>query len=232
MRRLQTEGRAARSFVSSSYFWLLLSVAMSASLVGVLVELQFYAAAAQSERTPQESAALFANLYLGLNTIALVVQLYMTPIIHRLAGLAGTLLVLPTTLIGLMPTVLLGPALPAGSILRFVEGGLKSSIHRSSWEQVYLPIEPHHRVAAKLLVDGVGARMAEGLGAVLLLVWLLVVVNDQGIAGLSTSWISVALLVPLCLWFRLTRRLRRRSVERPTNERAAEAGPPACVTDS
>ena len=49
--------------------------------------------------------------------------------------------------------------------LRVAEGGLKSSIHRSNWEQAYLPVARRLRPVAKIMVDGVGMRVAEGLAA-------------------------------------------------------------------
>lgn len=204
-----TDGMAIRTLLATPYFRLLLAVGVSASLVGVLIELQFYVAAVASEHTPQESAAFFANLYLGLNTTALLVQLSVAPRIQRRVGLAGSLLVMPSALIGLMPMVFFGAQVTSRSLLRLAEGGLKSSIHRASWEQAYLPLPPHHRPVAKLLVDGAGARMGEGLAAVFLHVWLVTVVAGETVSGHSTTWIGAILLATLLLWFAMTRRLRR-----------------------
>jgi len=71
-----------------------------------------------------------------------------------------------------------------------------------SWEQAYLPIGAGCRAEAKLLVDGVGTRLAEGFGAVLLYAWL--TAGATGAGGLM-----YALLLASVLWLVLTVRARR-----------------------
>ena len=52
------------------------------------------------------------------------------------------------------------------AILRVTEGGLKAAVHRSIWEQAFLSIDRKSRDVAKVIVDGMFARVAEGGGAV------------------------------------------------------------------
>jgi ATP/ADP translocase len=95
------------------------------------------------------------------------------------------------------------------SLLRVTEGGLKSSIHRANWEQTYLPLDRATRVIAKLLVDGAGARVAEGLGAIIIVVWLRLAVQKGALMGGDTRWITWLLLVTILMWLVLTRFLNR-----------------------
>jgi ATP/ADP translocase len=118
-------------------------------------------------------------------------------------------LVLPTVLVGLVPLTLSTAAVGARATLRLAEGGLKSSIHRVSWEQSYLLVGPTQRAAAKLLVDGAAARMAEGAAALLLYAWLMFVVRSDDLAQHSSSWLTYLLIVALLAWIALTRRLAR-----------------------
>ncbi len=74
------------------------------------------------------------------------------------------------------------------AILRVTEGGVKASIHRSIWEQVFLPIGQQTRDMAKVIVDGLFARMSEGVAALGLYIWLSrIPVLD---ADVDLSWIS------------------------------------------
>jgi ATP/ADP translocase len=188
---------------------LLLGIGTFAALAGVLVEFQFYVAAAASGNSSRENLAFFATLYLALNAAALVIQLLITARLQRRVGLFGSLLVLPTVLVGLVPLTLSTAAVGARATLRLAEGGLKSSIHRVSWEQSYLLVGPTQRAAAKLLVDGAAARMAEGAAALLLYAWLMFVVRSDDLAQHSSSWLTYLLIVALLAWIALTRRLAR-----------------------
>lgn len=151
---------------------MLLGMAMAAALAGVLVEFLFYAAATRSVLAGGAPLQLFADVYLGLNLVALVVYAFAMPPLQRRLGLGGSLLVLPAALLFLTPAVLwtLSPAVRA--LLRLTEGGLKSSVHRVAWEQAFAMVEPAHRSAAKLLAEGTAARLAEGAGGSVLL-WAL-----------------------------------------------------------
>ena len=57
-------------------------------------------------------------------------------------------------------------------MLRVTEGGLRSSVHRSMWEQAFIPVDSTDRSSVKIAVDGVAARIAEAIGAIVILLWL------------------------------------------------------------
>jgi ATP/ADP translocase len=57
------------------------------------------------------------------------------------------------------------------AVLRVTEGGLRSSVHRSIWEQAFVPVDASERSLVKIAIDGVGARIAEGIAAVGLYFW-------------------------------------------------------------
>lgn len=140
------------------YGALLLATGMTASLVGMLVDFQFYLAAATSGADARANARFFGSVYLFLNTIALVAQLTLLPRLQRRIGVQGSLLVLPLALLGGSAGALATASLLAPTLLRIAEGGLRSSIHRVNWEQAFLLLTRAQRASAKLLVDGAGAR--------------------------------------------------------------------------
>lgn len=190
------------------YVGLLLLTGMLASLAGILVEFQFYLAAATSGRGTADQVRFFASFYIFLNSAALIVQLLLLPRLTRRFGIQGALLVLPAALAGGASVLLASATFVTRAALRVAEGGLKSSIHRASWEQAFLPLEPGDRAVAKLLVDGAGARVAEGLAAGALWVWLHAMAGGS-VMGRSTAWVSWSLLGCTVGWILLTRRLGR-----------------------
>ena len=116
---------------------------------------------------------------------------------------------MPITLLSAGLFTLGNTSLLLRSGLKATEGGLKASIHRSNWEQAYLPLSQAQRSAAKLLIDGAGARIAEGLAAGALYVWLVVAVGDGSLAGKSTQWLTYLMLASAVTWVGLTLALRR-----------------------
>ena len=74
---------SVRGPMSERYAMLLLGVGMAAALGGILVEFQFYLAAATSGASGSENATFFASVYTYLNVAALVVQLLAAPALQR-----------------------------------------------------------------------------------------------------------------------------------------------------
>lgn len=227
---------SARLVLRARYARFLLAIAMLAALAGLLIEFRFYLAAATSGNSMQANTRFFANFYLVLNVAALVVQVLLIPPLQRRFGVLGSLFVMPLILFGGATALL---ALGAGltlSFLRVAEGSLKSSIHRVGWEQAYLPLERAHRAVAKLFIDGLAARLAEGTGALIVLLWLRAVVRGGGLVGRSTSWVGWLLLVVVLAWIALTARLGRHLADvDPALVHAQEAELPAtdvCVRAS
>jgi hypothetical protein len=209
--RIRTAGRRGLRYfwyvLRERYSLLLLLTGVATALVGLLVEFRFYVAAATSGNDARQNASLFASIYLVLNAAALVVQLVITPRLQKAVGVHGSLLVLPTAVLGGATTLLASASLFGPSLLRTLEGGLRSSIHRVSWEQAYLSIATARRAQAKLIVDGIAGRLAEGAIALVLLVWLRLVVGGRPLLAEDISWITYLLLAASLVWVGLVRTL-------------------------
>jgi AAA family ATP:ADP antiporter len=210
---------APRPVWSSSYVRALIAVGMAAAVVGVLVEFRFYLAAAASGGEGRDQAEFFATFYLTLNLGALVIQLWVLPrILHRV-GLGGALLILPVALVGGAAALAASVSLAVAAAVRVTEGGLKSSIHRTSWEQAYLPLAVADRPRTRVFVDGLATRVAEGMAGGLLLLWLHVIVADAGVTEGATRWITALMVLAVAAWLAATewlgRELRRSGRRRP-----------------
>jgi len=193
--------------VGRPYILLLIGIAMLAAVSGIVIEFQFYLAAAGAGRDARSAAEFFSTFYLVLHLGALLVQLWAMPRLQRRIGVTGSLQVLPGVLVGGAAALLANASVLMRSGLKATEGGLKASIHRSNWEQAYLPIPAARRAPAKLLVDGLATRVGEGLAATAILVWL----HGEaatGVAGRGIGWLTYALLGSVTLWLLLSRTLR------------------------
>ncbi len=103
--------------------------------------------------------------------------------------------------------VMVSTTILSRSILKVAEGGLKASIHRSIWEQVFLPLGGKRREMAKVMVDGLFARVSEGMAAAALYIWLSRIQSLE--ADLDLSWISWVIVAAVLLWVVLTRYLAK-----------------------
>lgn len=192
------------------YARLLLALAVLGGLVGVLVEYQFYLAAGFSGSVEGGRIEFFSMFYTVVGVIGLILQWWVTPRLQSGVGIEGSLLVLPTgLLLGASAVVLGGGTLLARAGLRLTEGGLKSSIHRSNWEQAYLALPRTLRSHAKVVVDGMGARFGEAFAAVALLVWIHVLGDGTGSLRTTGDWVSWSVLAGAVAWITTTAWLRR-----------------------
>jgi ATP/ADP translocase len=192
---------------SKNYARTLLLISMAGALAGLLIDFQFYAAASGARMNMPGSSNFFANFYIMLNLGSLVLQLFLAPKIQDWVGLRGGLLILPFGLLGGASFVTAAATALSRSVLRVTEGGLKASIHRSVWEQAFIPVGADERSMVKVFVDGIGARIAEGIGATVLFLWLMRVGTMEP-SALNTTWMGWTLLFTAAVWLWLTRRLQ------------------------
>jgi ATP/ADP translocase len=202
--------------VSNKYALTLLFISMTGALAGLLIDFQFYATAAGASMGAKGNANFFANFYILLNFSSLLLQLFATPKIQEKIGLRGGLMVLPFALVGGAAFATAAATAFSRSVLRVTEGGLRSSVHRSIWEQAFIPVDSAERSVVKILVDGIAARIAEALGAVVILLWLKQAVPD-GIVNmpLDTRWMSWVILGTVVSWLLITQKLRVRAKQQP-----------------
>jgi hypothetical protein len=197
------------SFVDPFIIMLSVPLSMTGAFAGLLIDFQFYAAAASANMGSKGNASFFANFYILLNFSSLLLQLFATPKIQDKVGLRGGLMVLPIALIGGATFVTLAATALSRSVLRMTEGGLRSSVHRSIWEQAFIPVDSSDRSSVKIAVDSIGARIAEAIGAVAILLWLKQAAPEGVIPmPLNTNWIGWVTLVTVAVWLLITQKMR------------------------
>ncbi len=195
--------------LSNPYALTLLLIAMTGALAGLLIDVQFYISATSAAMGSKGNANFFANFYIMLNFGSLLLQLFATPKIQEKIGVRGGLMVLPFALIGGASFATAAATAFSLSVLRVTEGGLRSSVHRSIWEQAFIPVDSSDRSVVKLAVDGIGARVAEGIAAVALYIWVQRVAPGGIVAGpLDTRWMAWLTLATVGVWLFITQRLR------------------------
>ncbi len=202
--------------LSNPYARTLLFIAMTGALAGLLIDVQFYISATMAAMGSKGNANFFANFYIMLNGCSLLLQLFATPRIQQKIGIRGGLMVLPFALVGGASFATAAATAFSLAVLRVTEGGLRSSVHRSIWEQAFIPVDSGERSVVKLAVDGIGARIAEGLAAVALYLWVQRVAPGGIVtAPLDTRWMAWLTLATVIAWLLITRRLNVQTRKEP-----------------
>jgi ATP/ADP translocase len=143
-------------------------------LLGALLTtgVDYFFKARVAEAAQREGFALgpfFARYYAIINALALAVQLFVVPRMLRAVGVSRALLALPLLLLLGAAGSLLLPGLLLALLLKFADGGLRHSVHRTATEILYLPLARQLRERFKALAETLGQRGGQAVGALLLL---------------------------------------------------------------
>lgn len=160
-----------------------------------------------AERVPAEQiATVFGATYTGLNVVALVVQLAITPRLLDRLGVGSALAVLPVIVLATSLGFVLTGAAVAVFALKLADGGLRNSIHRVTTELLYLPMQQLERVRAKPLVEVIGQRGGQAIAAVLVLTLA---------TGKNATWsLAIMTTVTVAIWLGMVITTRRAYLRR------------------
>ncbi|MCI0414234.1 hypothetical protein L0222_15755 [bacterium] len=187
----------------SPYTHKLLLISVVAALAAVLIDFQFFITATDPSISIKGKTDFFATLYTLLHLSSLLLQLLLAPRIQTRFGLRAGLAILPLALLGVSAFAGTMAAVLSRSLLKLTEGGIKASIHRSLWEQVFLPLTEEERSPVKILVDGIGIRFGEMIGAGIMLMWLHWKLPDGSLIAV-TQWVAFGVFLLCLFWLRLT----------------------------
>jgi len=146
------------------YLRLLLLLGLVSTVALTLGDLMFKRVLA--ERLSADSlATVFGATYTGLNVIGLAIQLAVTPRLLDRLGVGAALTVLPVLVLASTAGFILTGAAIAVIAVKLADGGLRHSVHRVGSEILFLPLPASIRDRAKPIIDVIGQRGGQALGA-------------------------------------------------------------------
>jgi AAA family ATP:ADP antiporter len=155
-----------RSLEAKRYVRLLLGIGVLSTVVLTLGDLTFKGVMAR-RLAAGDLAVWLGAIYTGLNGIALVIQVLVTPRLLSRWGVGTALSILPLILV----STALGFAITGAAIaviaLKLGDGGLRHSLHRFGSEILYLPVPAAVRDGGKLVADSLGQRGGQALAALI-----------------------------------------------------------------
>ncbi len=188
------------------------------SLGAALVDQQLNMAAEVFKGAGQEDSigAYLAQVRFYLSAAAFVIQVWITPRIHRYLGIGFALLILPTSLGFTAALIVLNKVLWAPALASVMDRSFRYTVDKTTREVLFLPLPSELRQDVKPFVDVTVDRLSRGLGALGMLV--LIQPWGLGLSWYQLSYVSLALAVA---WYFMAFRAKReyltsfrRSIER------------------
>ena len=193
-------GRIGRTILAGPYLRRVAGVILAATVTFTLVDFVFKLTVDQLVG-PGEMGAFFSSVYLTLNLISLLVQLFAVTFLFRKVGVNAALALVP----GLILVTASGFALAGGLglvlLLKGADGTLRHSLYRTGTELLFVPISEELRSRVKGFIDVLGQRGGQALGSILILM-VLSATTRAGIFALLAC-------ATAAIWLYLTLNLKR-----------------------
>ena len=199
-------GRAFALLRGSKQIQLIAAVISFGSLGAMLIDQQLNMAAEMFKGAGQEDSigAFLAQVRFYVSVAAFVIQVWVTPRIHRYLGIGFALLILPTSLAMTAAVIIINKVLWAPAVASIVDRSCRYSVDKTTREVLFLPLPSELRQDVKPFVDVTVDRLSRGLGALM----MLVMIQPWGLALVwyQLSYISLALAI---LWVFMSIRAKR-----------------------
>jgi AAA family ATP:ADP antiporter len=175
-----------QSFKRSRFLMLIAVILLLTQLASPLIEFQFMKTVEASYQLLDERTSFLSLFFSIMGIISILVNLLVTPMIHRIFGVMAGLLIQPLMISLFMLSYMLAPGLLLISAAKIGDRGLSYSINRASKELLYVPIDSVLIYQAKAWIDMFGYRLFKIFGSILIIIF--------------TRWISPPLSLPQLSW--------------------------------
>jgi len=204
-----------REVMSSRYLTLLVFVVVAYELTSTLSDFGINIVFEHAFKSEVELTKMYGRLGWIASITAVVSQVVLVPLL--LPSKRVALLLPPFAMIASAVGVVVLPVLATAMILGITDRGLNYSIQQSTWESLYVPLDPEQKYKAKAFIDMFVDRAAKA-GAAFVLVAL---IAASGASVRTTVTISV---ISALVWIGSARRLARywrkgEFTDRPSGER-------------
>lgn len=188
----------ARLVFGSRYLLAIVSLVGLYELVSTVVDYQFTATVVHY--VAGDPTKHISSVYAITNTVALLVQLFITANVMSRFGVKAALLVMPVLILGASGVFILFPILLIGSALSISDNAFNYSINQSAREALYTPLTRDEKYKAKAFIDMFLYRTAKVVA-----VGLVLLMGAFFEEFTAVRWLSVATIILACLWLAAAR---------------------------
>ena len=183
-------GEGLRLVATTPHVRLIAVIVLLVSAASAVIDYQFKEAAQAAYGGGDALAGFFGSFYAWTGGLAFLVQLLVTTRFMATAGIAWSVAVVPVVLVVGAGGMLAAPGLVVATALRGADTTLRKSLFRSVMEFLWVPVPAAVRRRTKTFVDTVSDSAGEGLGALLVFLWVT-------LPGLPSRWLSLFVIL-LC----------------------------------
>jgi ATP/ADP translocase len=187
---LDTQGRldSLRTLTSNRHLRLIAGIVLLASTASYIVSWQLLDAIQSTAAAEVARAGLvggasvealstriasFMGAFRGwTGGLAFIIQVFVAGRILSGAGVAWSLALLPLALLFGSAGMLIVPGLVMATLVRGADNTLGKSVHRTVAELLWIPVSPALRRRAKAFIDSMVDNAGDGLGALVVLLWV------------------------------------------------------------
>jgi AAA family ATP:ADP antiporter len=138
----------------------------------------------------------FSNINFGVNTVALVLQLFFTGRIVLTLGVALALAILPVITMGGFAVLAMTPTLTVIAVFQVVRRGIEYAVTRPAREVIYTVVSREDRYKSKGFIDTFVYRLGDQVG-----IWSATLFSSVGASVAPIAAIGVAVLwLVTALW--------------------------------
>jgi len=184
-----------RVLLHNRYLLLIALLLCCSQLAQPVVEFQFLDMAERAYPELDARTSFISQFFSVLGVASIVVNLLVTPFVHRVFGAIGGLALQPLVLGACAAFFHQLPTLGMAGVMKIADRGLSYSVNRASKELLYIPVDPVSTYQAKAWIDMVGYRLFKAVGSGLILLavhWL-----PASAVAAQLSWLTLAVCV---LW--------------------------------
>ncbi len=174
---------------------LMVLVAATAALLDYVFKSEAAAAIGKGE----DLVAFFASFYAVVGLLTFAIQSLVGARMLRRFGIAGTMLVLPVSVLIGGAVAVLVPRLASVVLLRGAEGVFANSFFRAGFELLYTPVTPADKRPTKAIIDVASNRLGDLAGGGALIALLAVIAAPPAWLVLSLALVC-ALMALLVVW--------------------------------
>ncbi|MDT8436920.1 MAG: hypothetical protein RRA92_09210 [Gemmatimonadota bacterium] len=175
-------------------------ILMLVAAASAVIDFQFKEAVQEAYGRGPAMATFFGRFYAWTGGLALLVQVLVTTRFMAGAGMAWSVALVPLVLAAGSLGLLAAPGLLLATGLRGADSTLRKSLFRSVMEFLWVPVPTDVRRRTKTFVDTVADNAGEGVGALLVFLWVT-------LPGLPSRWLSVFVVVLCVVLVFLARRI-------------------------
>jgi len=162
------------------YLTLLAVVVILTFIVATFIDYQSKTVIDIHEDSMTEMTSLFGYFHAALLGIPFLISMFMTGGIIKRFGIRLTLLLFPLLLLLCSFGIFIWPVLIAAYAIKTSDKSLSFSLNQFTRELLYIPISPELKYKAKVFIDMFLNRFAKGLGALILMIFLIPYFRDLG----------------------------------------------------